>query len=406
MFITSGRHETKWSTQDRVMLASLLVFALFVTLLVSGIPAEAVECDGISDSGERLKCRHGRVLEEQDRLINNLELNLGQVIPAEDIARLKNANNRAKKAKDRMTPKQFKSLAKKNAETCDLAEWEGDGDGICEPGEKCEEVMGDGIGNDDHICKLKGKNKEVCVEICAGSDDTLEDDTDPAYLADVEENYDDVTKSLDAANDVLESKGQLMASMAASLLTAYEPADACKASADWLALGDIAVVTVAKVFSAGARGLADILERGCDQSAAGFNCATCCIVAEGAAMVNAVIVEVTDGVFNTIEWYVDTAKQSCMSSISADLQEIKATLGTVASTTSGTSNQLSSAATDIQTIKTTVNNLTTGVSSLSATVDGIQLQIGDMRGEMDLRFDEVYTLLNTPPGQRPDFPPK
>ncbi|MGE5893432.1 MAG: hypothetical protein ACM34I_05205 [bacterium] len=407
MFNTSGRQTTERPTGDRVMLASLFVFALFFTVLASGLPAEAVDCSGIADSGERLKCKHGNVLEEQDRIITNLELNFGQVVPTENFERLKKANNRAKNSKDRMNAKQFKSLGKKNAETCDLVEWEGDGDGICEPGEKCEEVIGDNIGDDVQPCKLKGNKKEVCVEICTGgSEDTLEDDTDPLYLADVEQSYDDVTNSLDAANDILESNGPQIASMAVSLLTASEPADACKASADWLAYADILTITIMKQVQVGLRGIADIAERGCDQTGAGFNCATCCIILEGAAAVSALVTETTDGIFNLIEWGVDNSKQSCMSSISADLQELKATLGTVASTTSGTSNQLSGAVADIQTIKTTVNNLTTSVDSLNADVDGLHLQIDDLRALTDNRFNEVYILLNTPQGQRPDFPLK
>jgi hypothetical protein len=220
----------------------------------------------------------------------------------------------------------------------------------------------------------------------------------------VEETYDDVTTSLGAANDLLESNGQQMSSMAVSLLGTSEPADACKASPDWLGYADILTITIMKQVQVGLRGIADIAERGCDQTGAGFNCATCCIVLEGAAAVAALVTETTDGIFNLVEWGVDGAKQSCMGSISADLQDTKATLGAVASTTSGTSSQLSDAVTDIQTIKTTVNSLATTVNSLKATADGIQQQIDDMRGEIDLRFDEVYILLNTPQGKRPEFP--
>jgi hypothetical protein len=396
----------------RLSKLTLLVCAMFFIFLSSGLRAEAAACDEITDNGERLKCKHGRVLGEQERMINNLETHFGQVVGADSIERLKKAHGRANKAKDRMNSKHFKSLAKKNPEMCEIAElskaWGGNGNenGICEPGELCEEVMGDNIGNDDHICKMKGKNREACVEICGGGGDTMEDEADLASLADLEENYDDVTKSLEAANSALENGGPLMATMAGSVLSAYEPADACKASADWLSFANILTVTIMKQVSVGLRGIADIAERPCDQTAAGFNGAAVCAVVEGAATVMALVTETTEGIFRLVTWGVDNSKQTCMSSLSADLQETKVTLGTVASTTSGSSGQLTGVLTEVQNIKTTVNNLTTKINTLSANLEALQQRTTALSETMNNRFNNVETLLNTPQGRRDSFPQK
>ena len=392
MFTISG----KQIFTNRLTVVALFTFVFLFLVMAPGL--QAVECTE-EDIGERIKCKHGKLLGEQKKVIDNLEINFGGVVPAGDFERLRKSHGRAAKSNNRMDGKKFKSLGKKNQGECQIAEYSGNGNGICEPGEKCLEVDGDGIGDDNGICKLKGKKKEVCVEVCEGDTDVMEDDTDLEYLTDLEENYDDVTKNLEDANAMMVNNPVVMASMAMPLLTTYEPSAACKASIDWLTYGEVLTMTIMKQISVGLRGVADIAERGCDQTGAGFNCATCCIVAEGAASVMALVVETTDGIFKLVKWGFDNTSQNCLGSLSADLQETKAVLKTVAITTGKSDAKLTGVVTDVQYIRTTVDSLTTAVGN-------VQQQITNLEGAMNTRFNEVDTLLNTPQGRRDSFPVK
>jgi hypothetical protein len=257
---------------------------------------------------------------------------------------------------------------------------------------------------------MKGKNSEACVEICDG-DDTMEDDVDPKYLLDVEENYDDVTQSLAAANGVLEQNGQLLASMVGALVTASGPAESCSASTDWLGFAEALATMITKLAATWTRGLADLANIACGQDVAGFNGSLLCIPTEAAAAVQDFIADATEGAFGLVKVFADNSAQRCLGSLSADLQDAKttltdltATLGTVASTTSGSSNQLTGVVADVQNLQTTVNDLTASVAALRATVDAVTQQIADLFDATNKRFDAVETLLNTPLGQRPEYP--
>ena len=390
---------------SKPLFVAAMAIAMALLAAPSPLTAQTADCSGITDIGDRVKCKHSGFLEEQKKVIDNLEVHFGGVVGGDNFDRLKRSHDRSKKANLRTDGKNFKSFGKKKAGTCDLAEYAGDGDGICEPGEKCLEALGDGIGNDDSICKLTGKNKEVCVEICEGSD-VMEDDTDTELLTDMEKNYDDITMNLRAANDLMESNGGQIVSMAGPLLASYEPADACKTSVDWFSYGRVLTMTIMKQVAVGVRGIADISDKGCNQDAAGFNTASVCMVLEGAATTMALVVETTDGIFSLVKWGIDSSSQQCISSLSADLQETKAKLVAIDATSSSSNTQLGSVATDIQYLKNKADSLTTAVNSLSGSVTAVQRQLNDLNGAMNAKFSEVNVLLSTPQGQRPAFPTK
>jgi hypothetical protein len=399
----------------KIRVFSIVVMTCCFVAVLSAFPASSVyaessDCNELVDKGERLKCKHGNMLYEQKRVIENLELHFGEVVPAEDFERLRKAHIRAKKTKDRTTAKNFKSLGKKKPSTCDYAELlddgKGDDDGICEPGERCKELIGDGLGDETQPCKLKGKNREVCEEICEGSVDEMESDIDEAYLDDLEENYDDVTKQLKDANDTMENNGEMFAAVVNAVLTSYPPHASCQPSPDWLAYGEVLSMTILKQISVGLRGIADIAERGCDQTGAGFNCATCCVVLEGAASVAAVTVETVDGIHKLIRWGVDSTTQSCLSAVSADLQETKAKLTAVTASASSNGNQLADVVQDINTVKNDVVTLQTSVNELNTQVGNIQQQLNALSESMQNGFNILNTMVSTPQGQRPGFPNK
>jgi hypothetical protein len=367
----------RWSigaaTANTVTVVAILAGALLVSVTPSRIEAETVDCTEITDVGDRMKCKHGGLLDEQKRVIDNLEINFGGVVSTDNFERLKKAHTRAKNANGRMDGKKYKSLGKKHK---------------------------------DNQNQNQNGNET--------------DDTDLEFMADLEDNYDDVTKNTKAANDLMENNGEQLASLARPLLaanapsamagpmllTTYEPADACKTSINWLTYGRVLTMTIMKQVAVGLKGIADIAGKGCDQDAAGFNASVACIVFEGAAAVAALVVETTGGIFELVQWGVDSSNQQCVSSLSADLQETKATLGAVATTSSNSNNQLGGIVADVQNIKTTVNNLTGSVNSLSNSVNTVQQQVNNLSGSMNDRFNEVNAILNTPQGRRDMFPAK
>jgi len=190
------------------------------------------------------------------------------------------------------------------------------------------------------------------------------------------------------------------------LVTSYEPVAACQTSVDWLSFGRVLTMTIMKQISVGLRGIADIADKGCNQDAAGFNGASACIAFETAASVMALVVETTDGIFSLVKWGIDSTSQQCISTLSADLQETKATLGAIVTTSSNNSTQLGGIIADVQNLKTTTNNISAAVNSLNNSVNGVQQQINSLSGTTNTRFNEVNTILSTPQGHRPGFPVK
>lgn len=410
--MNNPRGKIESSKSKRVVFVPLFVIFMLFTVMPSGLHAESQECDGL-ETGERMKCKHGKFLDEQDKLITNLEINFGGIVPEEDFANLINAQKRAKKAKDRAKAKEFKMLTKKNPGPCNYAEADPEyqkgqynEDGICDPGENCA-VLPENDLDDNGVCKLKGKKKEVCLQVCGDISedaDVMEDDVDPEILSDWEETYDDVTKKMKLANETMENEGTTIRAMTTSLLTGFEPSDACKTSIDWLEYADILTMTILKQVAVGSRGIADIAERGCDQTGAGFNCASCCIIAETVASVAALTVETLDGIFSLVRWGVESASQSCLSSLSADLQGAKASLNIIEGSGAANGEQLGEVSSTISFLQEDVNEVKTSIDQLNQDVAGIMQQIIDLAAAMNAGFSNVNTILNTPQGQREDFP--
>jgi hypothetical protein len=369
----------------------MIISAGVLVLFAGNLYAATTDCDAYQDNGDRMKCKHGKLLEQQGLLIDKLGNHFGEFVP-NDIKRLKNAQARAENAEKRTTAKDFKKIGRKRPQACDIAEIDepkSDGDGICEPGERCLEINDDGIGNDDGVCKLKGNNKEVCACIGGGpEDEVMDDDTDPEYQADMEQSYDDVTKLLEAANETVEVEGEFLSAMAMSTISGTEQSNPCAASADWLKYSEIMTLTILKQVAVGLRGIADIAERGCDQTGAGFNCSSCCVVAEGLAAVAALAVETTDGIFQLIKWGVDSSKQDCLSSLYEDVHGNKASL------------------TGIKVVlgpppdPPIPGGMSQGVADLIDDVKALQQQITDLETVLNSRFDETKEILLTPHGQR------
>lgn len=369
--------------------------------------AEPVDCknteDGIEvDSGVRMKCKHSKLLEQQGLLINKLALHFEGAIP-DDIARLKKAQERAVKAKDRTSAKDFKKIGKKSPAICEYAEYGDDAskdeNDVCGPGERCLEFEGDGDG----VCKLKGNKAEVCMCLDGSSgDESMVEDIDSEYLDELELTYDDVTLQLELANMKLDEQAPALAVMSTSLVNGAESSNPCEPKPDWHKYGEVMTMTILKQAEVGLRGIADIAERGCDQTGAGFNCSTCCVIAETLASVAALAVETMEGIFKLKDWYDQSTKHTCLMTLYDDVQTNMSSLGSIESSLGpppkppipGGLNQ----------------GLADVIRDMGALQEKVRLlneQITAFETLMNNRLDETRDILLTPHGQREKlFPPE
>ena len=182
--------------------ACLALFACLALADTAGaVPPVPADCDAVVDSGERIQCKYGNIVEQQLETAAMLA-NLPD-LPQSQQQALMNQANRAENARSRASPIDFQQLTRKTESTCQVVElliadmpvMGGDGDGICTMGETCSEVIGDGIGNDDGECSPRqGAKREVCVELCDAEALNSDENFDEAGIGgDVEGQLDEMT---------------------------------------------------------------------------------------------------------------------------------------------------------------------------------------------------------------------
>lgn len=374
---------------------ALLSSLAFTSPLAAQPPPAPDACDQ-QDSGERIRCRFGNIVAQQQAASDLISLMPN--VPENQREALRGQVERNGRAHGRTPASEFKQLTKKPATTCQILEIVGDGvgddDGICKGGEDCVEVLGDQIGDDDGVCKPRnGRNREACVEICdaeaiAADPDNFDDDPEQDSVGrDVEEQLDGITGQYVELNRMLEQEAQLRA--AASILSGTgEPCAAVVA-----ARANVNTFAFIVGLADGTRMGADIAERFCDQTAFGVNTAAVCSVIEGiagAAKVAATVFEFEDAAVDS-----DTIDESfaCLKSLSTDVQ--------------GLGTDLQSLSADVQGVGAAVGDSNAALTSLQIQIDGLRQQLGSLRQTVDLvqgEVTEVRRLVSTPLGQREGFP--
>lgn len=329
----------------RLAAVPLALLPLLALASVSRLMAQTVDCDTVVDDGERLKCKHQRIIGQQERLVGNMRDNYSGEIGVDLLDRMERAQIRAQRAADRMDAKAYKRLARKQNLVCETKEWidpngpiEGDQDGICEANEPCEEVVGDQIGDDIQPCTSHGRNKEVCVQVCGdgsapsslsppGTEVLIgaEEETDPELMAEIEQSFDDTAGTLDDLNGFLEDNAGSFALMMENLRAAGGASTVCTYSADWQSIV-IPILSGCKAANALARGVADVAERFCDQTAFGANTAAICATVEGIVSVINIAVVAFEGVVSGLQANLQTSTGSCLEDVSLHLNDVAATV--------------------------------------------------------------------------------
>ena len=295
------------------------------------------------------------------------------------------ARERARTAKDRThEAKGFQGAVKKQKAQdadCYVKEIIGDGGGHggddvqpCTQGEDCEEVIGDGIGDDDGVCRLRGNNREVCVTVCQQPLPSDEEEYDPGFTAETEKGLDELEVALnDATEEVRKSTQRMLAMFAAR--PPGQPLTACEQYQFDLfpGYGFMQGAQVVKNISNAATDGCGVV---CDQDAFGWNCKGACLIF---VIVDGIINSVHDGFAlkdddngsNQLD-----AVARCTTELSSDIASISGAVG-------GTQESL---------------------DEVNVRLDAIEASLAALHGSMQQRFDGVDQQLCTPQGQRTCFP--
>lgn len=300
--LQSKRSRLIWQTG--YMLAAVVLLSLGATAMAWGQCDPTSDCDSCATKAERMKCKFDAISNEGMLLLNQLqEPPFAELQTPASMAGLNRSKDRLEREKGRMQAQDFGLLTKKKETSCQIVEAmkDGDGneDGMCDPGEQCAEAMGDGIGNDDGICwPMKGKKREVCAQIC-DEEATLQDENniDDDLSAELEGVFEDMTGHAKKMNQSLRE--------VASLVNAFDTynlqADVCPLDTLGLSRTSTTLYQVARGAADGARGGADIAERLCDQQVM-MNCAACCAPSEilaGALQAGWTAIEITESTINS-----------------------------------------------------------------------------------------------------------
>lgn len=322
-----------------------------------------VNCEECSSKGERMKCKFDAFIIEGDKLTDNLEQS--PVITEAHREGLKKAKDRFSREKGRLKSEDFHLMAKKKDVNCQLIENTGNGDGICDPklGETCVEVLDDGIGDDDGICEpvehpMKGKNREICAQIC-DEEAILEEESnvDEGLASEIESTYEGMTDHLREVNETSPEAMTLSANFGTEALNtdpcSFNPQNERTSYEDY---------KKARWAVMGSRSGADVMERFCDQTFtslfATWTLGAACVAAETAVV----------GVNHWFE-IIDIKETEL------DIKSIDATLACASQATSTS-------------------------QETAAQITVVRNKINDLKANQAIILD----LLSTPPGQRPKFP--
>jgi hypothetical protein len=292
------------------------------------------------------------------------------------------SRERAQTAKVRAHQAQlFRAKVKKQKsveDDCYIKEKIGDGTGNetqpCESGEVCEEVLGDGIGDNDGICETKGKNKEVCVQICQAPLATDEATYDPDAAVEAEQEIDELAVALDeATGEITRTTARMRAASAAAPAT-RAPLDCSQYEYD-LFPGPVTlqVTQVAKNVTGAAFNGCSVV---CNQDAFGWNCEAGCLVL---AILDGIANAVNDG----FQVASDTNDGAQMDRLTRCTTELKS---------------------NIDALLLSAGNTEDALAEVQQRLQAMTEQIHAVATEMAARFDAIDQQLCLPQGQRACFP--
>lgn len=218
---------------------TLICLSIGTISLLCFLPSTAFaarkQCDGETDTGNRIKCKMENLTDSFDSFVATVSSDDTGTFSENQKKQLENLRNQVHNEVGRTPPEDFKQMGKKHDVECYIQEILGDvteqndlndngecdededcignEDGICDPNERnqngCAEILNDGIGDDDGVCEVKGKYDEACIEVC---------DVDVTMAVGDETNVDrgkadEVEQALEDATDVVDEAGAAIATL-------------------------------------------------------------------------------------------------------------------------------------------------------------------------------------------------
>jgi hypothetical protein len=393
----------------RVLFSRFLSALLVLAGLSWGLGARAAppalrDCDAVVPAdryNDRLDCRTENVNEALFEYVDAViafdrlgrTMFRGPIFSDSQTESLLAGRERAQSAKNRAHDAQaFRGAVRKQKsadEDCYVKEIIGDmggpkgGDDVqpCEANEDCEEVIGDGIGDDDGICKMKGANREVCVQVCQQPLLTDDDNYDPNVAVDTEQGLDELELALRDATGEIATASILMRVAYAKIPAGRAPTD-CELYQFDLFPGP-ASLQAAQVVKNASGAAFNGCSVGCNQDAFGWNCEAACLAL---AIVDGIANAVNDGFTVT------------------DGNNGGAQLDRVARCTTQLDTQVRAISSTVDGNQASLDEVNVRLNEVSAQLEAITAQINALAGAMSLRFDHVDEQLCTPQGQRACFP--
>jgi hypothetical protein len=395
-----------------VMVATLF-FQLGTQSVYSAAPPKK-DCGQMSgapgnDPGvyDRLKCRHDAVAEQLEFMataVFNENTPLGKELTRGQLGQVKSAKAKAERSRNKSAKEDFKKLskgeAKSNKNSCHLVPFRTQDDltpkdGICDweqgiDNALCAAIELDTDGNlqaCNPLKKNKGKKKDgvidlECDQICDPEESQTADEEVQmqAEAQAIEASYDAAEDELQDMNNGLENLNHVLSTSPVN--SSLATTNSC-AEPSTLPEGLAVAASVLRVSAVTAHGVANVAGKGCNQVAVAFgfggNGSIVCAVLEGAATVVEIAYTVVDEVLKA-------KTDELQSSTFACLQGMKDSTDAGFAMLSG----------QHANIMANDNKNTTEITN----------QIEAVRQELNTKLDQAILLLNTPLGQRGEFPAK
>jgi hypothetical protein len=343
-----------------ILLLTLLALANGTSLAATCSPDN--DCSNCADKSERLKCKFDRMTEDSKKVLDNMETLPN--LTAAQLHGIGKAKERMDREKNRRSKDDFKLLAKKRSAKCQLVEYSGDGDGVCDiDNEECAEVIGDGIGDDTQPCSpMKGKKREVCAKICDDEAVLLDEGAiDDNAVGELEGLYDTMSGHIDEVNATIPDAAAMMRSVASAESASVASVDPCAFQPPY-ERHTYEAYKKARWAAVGSRSVANVAERFCDQAYwaffGSFSGSAACAAGEGVVLAMSI-------------WWdtVDLAESSL------DAQMLDAAIACAAEAASN-------------------------ADKTALLVDEVQVKLNEVRA----KNAEILRLLAMPPGQREGYP--
>lgn len=277
----SGRR----TSRSGFAIAGFLAISLMPTLAAAKRECET-EIPDKTKFNERIACRAENATVALESLIDTAEF--APALTPRQLAHLKAAKDRVNKARQRSQElESFKQLTKRASGACFVVECTdpskcktGNGDGVCQKGEDCLEVLGDQIGDDVQPCKKTGKKseREVCVEMCDVED---EENFDGGTAEDVEGALEDLSDLVEEADADLSIRVRIWAQARTDSRAAA--ASQCDDIFSKMSIADYATLQGLQAGAHAAELAHLICESVGEQSVLGSNAAAVCAVTAGIA---------------------------------------------------------------------------------------------------------------------------